>query len=162
MLVVISNFSVYDAFIIVAIFANVVVYFNVKKYTSKLYTHFNPTDHKSGLKESNKWKLKKNTKSDRKMTQDELLEARTNMNRCYSLYLNLTSIFPLAGMLGTVWALLQTTDTIGTTDTSNFFMALTSTFWGIVAAIVFKGLDSTISYKIEDNEKHLEDLLFTE
>ena len=36
---------------------------------------------------------------------------------------------------------------------------MTSTFWGIVAALVFKFLDSFLSYKIEDNEKHMEYLL---
>ena len=81
------------------------------------------------------------------------------MNKTYALYSNFTTIFPLLGMLGTVWALIPMVNTIGTTDTSNFFSALTSTLWGIIVAILFKVLDSTVSYKIEDNEKRIEFLL---
>ena len=36
---------------------------------------------------------------------------------------------------------------------NNFYAALTSTFWGLVFAIIFKFLDGVISAKIEDNEK---------
>ena len=36
----------------------------------------------------------------------------------------------------------------------NFFAALTSTFWGLVFAIVFKLLDGIVlSAKVDDNEK---------
>ena len=84
---------------------------------------------------------------------------REKMNKTYALYSNFTTIFPLLGMLGTVWALIPMVNTIGTTDTSNFFSALTSTLWGIIVAILFKVLDSTVSYKIEDNEKRIEFLL---
>ena len=93
---------------------------------------------------------------------EDLLDTREKMNKVYALYSNVTTIFPLLGMLGTVWALIPMVNTIGTADTSNFFSALTSTFWGIVAAILFKALDSTVSYKIEDNEKHTEHLIFKE
>ena len=36
---------------------------------------------------------------------------------------------------------------------SNFYLALTSTFWGLVFAIIFKMLDGFILSRIEDNEK---------
>jgi biopolymer transport protein ExbB/TolQ len=68
-------------------------------------------------------------------------------------------MFPLLGMLGTVISLIPMVNLIGTETTGAFFAALTSTFWGIVAALVFKFLDSFLSYKIEDNEKHMEFLL---
>ena len=38
----------------------------------------------------------------------------------------------------------------------NFYGALTSTFWGLVFAIIFKFLDGIISAKIEDNEKNVQ------
>ena len=38
----------------------------------------------------------------------------------------------------------------------NFYGALTSTFWGLVFAIVFKLLDGVVSAKIEDNEKNVQ------
>ena len=84
---------------------------------------------------------------------------REKMNQGYAWYANFTTMFPLFGMLGTVYSLIRVVgDSL--TETSAFFSALTSTAWGIVAAIIFKALDSTLSYKIEDNEKHTEHLLF--
>ena len=74
----------------------------------------------------------------------------------YTLYINLTAIFPLMGILGTVISLLgmvgDTSDIEG-----GFFAALTSTFWGLVFAITFKFLDGFISPKLEDGE-HAADL----
>ncbi len=74
----------------------------------------------------------------------------------YTLYINLTAIFPLMGILGTVISLLgmvgDTSDIEG-----GFFAALTSTFWGLVFAISFKFLDGFISPKLEDGE-HAADL----
>ena len=78
------------------------------------------------------------------------------MNKRYALYSNLTTMFPLMGMLGTVVSLIPMVNAIGSETTGLFFSALTSTFWGIVFALIFKLLDASISYKIEDNEKHME------
>jgi chemotaxis protein MotA len=90
---------------------------------------------------------------------EELLNEREKMNETYAAFTTLTTIFPLLGMLGTVISLLNMTDLIGTEATGAFLGALTSTFWGIVAAIICKIMDTRISYKIEDNEKHM-DYLF--
>ena len=87
------------------------------------------------------------------------MEYREKTNRVYDLFSNFTTMFPLLGMLGTVVSLIMMTDSINTAATESFFAALTSTFWGIVAALIFKGLDALVSYKIEDNEKHMEYIL---
>lgn len=156
-----DNFWKFDYIIfIIAIYNFLWCYLRARKYADELYYHYNSSDKLSNLPEENLEKLKRNTKSKKKLSADELLDSREKMNRIYALYANVTTIFPLLGMLGTVWALIPMVNTIGTTDTSNFFSALTSTLWGIIAAIVFKALDSTISYKIDDNEKHTEHLLF--
>ena len=42
---------------------------------------------------------------------------------------------------------------------TNFFAALTSTFWGLVFAIVFKFLDGFLSARMEDNDKAVDLLL---
>ena len=41
----------------------------------------------------------------------------------------------------------------------NFFAALTSTFWGLVFAIIFKLLDGFLSARLEDNDKNVNLLL---
>ena len=70
----------------------------------------------------------------------------------YTLYINLTAIFPLMGILGTVISLLgmvgDTSDIEG-----GFFAALTSTFWGLVFAITFKFLDGFIDDQMEMTEE---------
>lgn len=155
-----DNFWKFDYIIFVVAICNFMCYLRVRKHADKIYDHYNSSDRLSNLPGGNLEKLKKRTKNEKKLSAKELLDAREKMNKVYALYSNVTTIFPLLGMLGTVWALIPMVNTIGTTDTSNFFSALTSTLWGIIAAIVFKALDSTISYKIDDNEKHTEHLLF--
>lgn len=52
-------------------------------------------------------------------------------------------IFPLLGTLGTVIGLLGVADSIANIQ-DKFFLALTSTFWGLLFAITFKALDSLL------------------
>ena len=59
------------------------------------------------------------------------------------------------GSLGTVISLLGMVGDM-TNVQDNFYGALTSTFWGLVFAIIFKFLDGIISAKIEDNEKNVQ------
>ena len=86
------------------------------------------------------------------LRETEVVTMRNHTGKLYSIFVNLTGIFPLLGILGTVISLLGLV--ADTSDiTGNFYGALTSTFWGLVFAIVFKFLDGVISAKIEDNEK---------
>ena len=80
---------------------------------------------------------------------------RNRTGSLYSLFVNLTGIFPLLGILGTVISLLGMVGDM-TNVQDNFYGALTSTFWGLVFAIIFKFLDGIISAKIEDNEKNVQ------
>lgn len=157
-----NNFFKFDFIIFILFFSNLKLFFVVRKEADRIYRHFNASDRLSNLSEEAIEKLKKTTKEEEKLSAEALLDGRERMNKAYAMYLNFTTMFPLFGMLGTVWALIPMVNTIGTADTSNFFSALTSTAWGIIAAIVYKGLDSTISYKIEDAEKHIVHLLFKE
>ena len=154
-----DNFFKFDWIIIVVAIINSFLYRKVRSNTNKIYDHFNPSDKLWKLPKEAIEKLKKNTRTEKILSANELMILREKMNKTYALYSNFTTIFPLLGMLGTVWALIPMVNTIGTTDTSNFFSALTSTLWGIIVAILFKVLDSTVSYKIEDNEKRIEFLL---
>lgn len=73
------------------------------------------------------------------------------MSVMYSLFVTIITIFPLLGMLGTVIALLNInlgdeTTLIG----DNFFSALTSTAWGIIASIFYKLVNSIAFYNIDE------------
>lgn len=65
----------------------------------------------------------------------------------YTGYVNITAIFPLLGILGTVLSLMQIS---GTEELStNFSMALTTTAAGLICAMAFKLFDSTISSRLD-------------
>lgn len=88
------------------------------------------------------------------LRETDVVNMRKQTGSLYSVFVNLTGIFPLLGILGTVTSLLGLV--ADTSDiTGNFYGALTSTFWGLIFAIVFKFLDGVISAKIEDNEKNV-------
>ncbi|MBO5448797.1 MAG: MotA/TolQ/ExbB proton channel family protein [Ruminococcus sp.] len=86
------------------------------------------------------------------LRESEVVSMRNNTGKLYSLFVNLTGIFPLLGILGTVVSLLGMVSDMENV-TGNFYGALTSTFWGLIFAIIFKLLDGVVSAKIEDNEK---------
>lgn len=158
--VFLDNLLGFDGLIIVAAVCNVFAFLNTRKKTNRVYYHFNAQDKLVNLDEDVKKAIKKTAKAERKkLAVNELLEYREQMNRSYAFYCNFTTMFPLLGMLGTVVSLIPMVNLIGEETHGAFFAALTSTFWGIVAALVFKFLDSFLSYKIEDNEKHMAYLL---
>ncbi len=63
-------------------------------------------------------------------------------------YSILTTIFPLLGILGTVCALLQVSSDFSDVQ-GNFLIALSSTFWGLVAAIVSKAGEGLFSPDVD-------------
>lgn len=157
--VFISSFFKYDIIIFILAGVNVYLYNNVLKYTNKIYYHFNSVDYIKNLSDDSRNSLNLVTKKEPDILEaNDLLNCRRMMNSLYSFYSNITTIFPLLGMLGTVISLIPMVGSATAETTGLFFSALTSTLWGIIAAIIFKFLDSFISYKIEDNEKHIEHL----
>jgi len=151
-----KNFLTFDWIIFAVLAVNGVIYWRTLLSTNKVYGHFNAQDQMAHLSEASRRTIRANTKKSKTLTAEDLLKYRTSMNRHYAFYTNVTSIFPLLGMLGTVCSLIPMVNDIGTQSTGSFFSALTSTFWGIVFAVLYKALDATISYKIEDNEKHMD------
>ena len=85
----------------------------------------------------------------------ELVKMRERSYGYYTMFTNLASIFPLLGILGTVISLLPMVPGIETMR-QNFLVALTSTLWGLVFAIIFKLLDGLLSPRIEDNIKTID------
>ena len=73
-------------------------------------------------------------------------------SKSYAIFLTIISIFPLLGMLGTVFGLLGLDLASGDMENikNNFFIALTSTAWGIIFSIIFKILDAVFLEDIEN------------
>ena len=90
--------------------------------------------------------------------EERIVALRKHSEDLYSLFANVTSIFPLLGILGTVVSLLPMVSNLSDMQT-NFFAALTSTFWGLVFAILFKFLDGFLASRMEDNSRSVELLL---
>lgn len=78
----------------------------------------------------------------------DLKKWRKCMIISYAFYANITAIFPLLGILGTVAALVTYSNE---TMMDNFMVALSTTLLGVFFAIVFKGLDALLSGSIDDN-----------
>lgn len=80
--------------------------------------------------------------------EEEITRQYRRLGLSYSLYENIVALFPLMGILGTVISLIPMVDALDAESTNLFFAALTSTFWGIVFAIVFKGLNGWLAAEI--------------
>ena len=72
--------------------------------------------------------------------------------RSYTLFVTFISIFPLLGMFGTVCGLLGLDLSAGDMENikNNFFMALTSTAWGIIFSVIFKIVHAFYADDIEE------------
>ncbi|MFC1744858.1 MotA/TolQ/ExbB proton channel family protein [Candidatus Riflebacteria bacterium] len=71
------------------------------------------------------------------------------------LYYTFMNIFPYLGILGTVVALLSIHSDFSKVDI-NFLLALTSTFWGLVGAIISSILYSFFAPKFEQLKSYFE------
>lgn len=146
--VIFMNFLGYDLIIFIAAVFTCVMYYKLRKSADELYnkmhlTVYVPDGGASGREAESDISVIRET---------DIVTMRNHTGKLYSLFVNLTGIFPLLGILGTVVSLLGLVAD-DTDVTGNFYGALTSTFWGLVFAIAFKFMDGIISAKIEDNEK---------
>lgn len=113
---------------------NLVVFFLVKRLIKSTEDMFNPkADRVNGVGANMKWS--KEEISDLKKYRKKLVER-------YTWYANITAIFPLLGILGTVAALVTYSNE---TMMDNFMVALSTTLLGVLFAIIFKGIDARIS-----------------
>lgn len=148
--VIFMNFWGYDLIIFIAAVMTGAVYFFLHQSADRLYNKM----HLTVFVPDGNLSRKEADKDISGLRETDVVTMRNNMGRLYSIYVNLTGIFPLLGILGTVVSLLGMVPNIGNV-TSNFYGALTSTFWGLIFAIIFKFLDGVTSAKIEDNEKNV-------
>lgn len=120
--------------IILLAVANVVVFVLTRKAIKRVDKMFHPENDKvNGVIASIVWN--KGQISELKKTRKELIEI-------YTWYANITAIFPLLGILGTVAALVTYSDE---TMMDNFMVALSTTLFGVFFAIIFKFFDARLS-----------------
>lgn len=149
--VIFSNIIGFDGIIFLAAAANIFVFQGARRSAVKLYSSM----HKEVYTPSCGSDIKA-IKSDIGRLSDKKVSAmRERAVAWYTLYVNITGIFPLLGILGTVISLLGM---VGSSSdvTGSFFAALTSTFWGLVFAIIFKFLDGFVAPKLDDGERAAE------
>ena len=157
--VLLNRLTGYDRIILIAFVINFGVYLLALMEARRIHRHFHKTDRMSALPKDAADNIRAVTGESSLLSPELLLDHRERMNFLYSAFSIITTMFPLLGMLGTVIYLIPMVNSIGAENVQQFFGALTSTFWGIVCALVCKGLDIFIGYTIEDNEKHTEFLL---
>lgn len=151
-----NNFLSFDFIIFLLGGLNVFVFVKTTVYSKLLYKTLNPYCWIPGGDASLREVQEKFVQQREKSSETDIIQLRRKMNTYYVIYENLTAIFPLLGLLGTVVSLLPMVGELGEIVTGLFFSALTSTMWGIIFAIVFKALNGYLSSGIEDNEKNIE------
>ncbi len=151
-----DNFLSFDFIIFLLAGLNIFVLVKTSVYSKQLYKTLNPYCWIPGGDTSLREIQEKFAQQKDKSSESDIIQLRRKMNTYYVIYENLTAIFPLLGLLGTVVSLLPLVGDMGEIVTGLFFSALTSTMWGIIFAIVFKALNGYLSSGIEDNEKNIE------
>lgn len=99
-----------------------------------------------------KWVIINELKDKKRSDKTALKRHAVVASKAYTIFLTIISIFPLLGMLGTVNGLLGLDLASGDMENikNNFFIALTSTAWGIIFSIIFKILDAIFLENIEN------------
>ena len=135
---------------------NFFIYFKTRRGAKKIRCHLFPDGyvpggeaHSKGLAEHYKHYLSPEGEA-------EVINERRKVNFFYSMYNNITSIFPLMGILGTVISLISMVNKSSEQIQDNFMLALTSTLWGIIFAIIFKALNGYLSSVIDNLDEVFE------
>ncbi len=149
--IIFKNLIGFDLMIIIVGILNGVCFYFVKKLADQLYKKlhlqfFVPSHSDDSETIPQRFGAKE---------EEEIVGLRKKAEALYAVFVNVTAIFPLLGILGTVLSLIPLVSQMAAFET-NFFAALTSTFWGLVFAITFKLLDGFLSARMEDNEKSVE------
>lgn len=100
-----------------------------------------------------------NNKSSDTLDLHKLKELQDKELKLYSLFSTINVMFTLLGMLGTILSLLKVVSFDSQNMMMNFTVALTSTFWGLLFAIIFKAVDGYIGHLVQGNESNLNLLL---
>ena len=149
-----KNLLGFDSMIFLLAAGTGVCYYFARFYAGQLYKKLNLLV----FVPSHKHDPEKVARAIRGIDEAEVVALRKRSEAFYSIFANLTAIFPLMGILGTVVSLLPMVAEL-TDMQQTFFAALTATFWGLVFAILFKLLDGFLSARLEDNDKNVDLLL---
>ena len=149
-----SNLGRYDWIIFVLGLGNAAVFVYTLRLTKSMYRSL----YSGGLRALLQWDLDSLLRKLNSADLEELSESQNRTEHWYAFFVNLTAIFPLLGILGTVVSLLPMVAELADMQ-QNFFAALTSTFWGLVFAIAFKLADGYLSSRVEINGQQLQLLL---
>ena len=145
-----DNAHGYDKIIFAAAGITFIIFLCISIYSWNFGAYF--STHYVERKENNS---KRELLRKRKYASEAKIQSKHALQNClYSVFINLISIFPLLGMLGTVAALLNLNfEEMNNDVTANFFSALTSTFWGAIFGMLFKILDAIPNYFVERNNE---------
>lgn len=143
----IENVLRFDIIIFITALINLLIFLLVRRESINLYRKMHLT-----IFIPSQGTYAKETEKLFEVSETDVIAMRKRSGNLYNIFTTLTSIFTLLGILGTVISLIPMVDQMDIVKI-NFFAALTSTFWGLVFAILFKTLDAFISGRIDDNEK---------
>jgi len=152
-----DNLFGYDLIIILTAIGTLMYFLFIRFHSIKVYN----TIHTKGYRPDDvmdKGDAAPPSRDEIKRIKINLRKMRETSDKYYSMYINLTGIFPLLGILGTVISLIPMVQDMANMQT-NFFVALTSTLWGLVFAIFFKILDAILAPRIERNNRGIDDYL---
>ncbi len=148
--ILVQNFFGFDFLIFLVAGLNLLCFLAARRYASRLYHQLHLViflpKHRNDPEAA--------AQAVRAVSEEQLVSLRKRSEALYAVFANLTAIFPLLGILGTVLSLLPMVADMANMQ-QNFFAALTSTFWGLVFAIAFKVLDGFLSARMEDNDKNV-------
>lgn len=97
-----------------------------------------------------------NSNRKNKVNLHELQELREKEVFYYHMFDTINGIFPLMGILGTIIGLLRMVGMDSSIVMSNFTIALTSTFWGLVFSIAYKAIDGMLAPNFYQNQENLQ------
>jgi len=83
--------------------------------------------------------------------------AHYDANKEYNMFIALNSIFPLLGIFGTILGLVLINKDF-TNIASNFILAITSTFWGLLFAMIFKTIEGYLSSELETTNERFKNI----
>lgn len=149
--VLFGSFFGFDGLIFIIALVNAGIFYMARKSIMELYD----TMHRRVYAPSPKEEREKLIREVETLTDQQVDSLRETAVKWYTIFGTITGIFPLMGILGTVISLLSMVGDKADIQ-GGFFMALTSTFWGLVFAIIYKFLDGFISPKLEDGERSVE------
>lgn len=149
-----SNFGSYDWIIFAAALINAAIAGYTLRLTGQMYRRI----YSGGFRALLQWDMESLIRKVNSTDLEELSESQNKAEHWYSFFVNMTGIFPLLGILGTVISLLPMVAELADMQ-QNFFAALTSTFWGLIFAIAFKLADGYLSSRVEINREQLRLLL---